>query len=234
MVSRQQRSDGYVELNQLFETFKFETLEAGFQMDLEKRECSEMVIHFFNVQKVDKRISTEKNIYVYQGLTLKPLGAIVNPAENSFIYMNELSKYQGEHFKVISIDSNKAIFSLETVYTSNGNKVEKVITFNNNIQWSLKIGEKDIELESYGINDHFTLDENMQNVFTISKQIKVCCGVDVGKSTVCSRFHNVESWKNTDSDTSTRILRSVICLRVVKINARCVPDMQNLSENDYC
>ncbi|XP_053381363.1 uncharacterized protein LOC128549115 [Mercenaria mercenaria] len=196
-------------------------MEAGLEMDLEKRVFSEIVLRLFDVRKITKRISPEKTISVYQGLKLKPLAATVTLTDNSIRDMNEVSKYKPEHVKVISCDSKMASFSLCTHYTSSGNRVEKVVTFNENLHWKITVCEKEIDLKSYGIKDSFTLDlESIQLVFDIVEKLKICSGMDIKKSTVCSRLHSVENWKNTDSDTCTRILRSVMCSRVVKVNSR--------------
>lgn len=205
----------------MYDTFKFETIEAGREVDLTKREFFEHVLHLFKCKRVTKRLNPTTTTKVYRGIALKTLGPLAAKCDREF---NEVVNFKPNHFHVILGDNKKVVMTCPTNYTSNGHQVKKIVTFQDNFKWTLKIGEKETDLKSLGVNDNYEIQEDMlKAIFVTVEQIKLCKAVYVDNSlnsVICTRLHQLETWKNTEEEMSSRHLRSIMCLKVVKTNSR--------------
>ena len=138
----------------LFERFKFETVECGLDVDTGKREFSEYVLHLFDTRKVTKRISSPQTTSVYRGISLNPLSILSVCEDND---MTKIVQFKPPNFNIVSCVKDKTVLFCDTVFTSNGNSVIKRVTFESKLRWHLQVGEKEIPLKSYGIDDNFSV-----------------------------------------------------------------------------
>ncbi|MES9883829.1 MAG: hypothetical protein ABW185_23505 [Sedimenticola sp.] len=215
-MSRLTYGNGCLEINQLYERYRFECIESGQGEPVGWRLFIEHLTALFpNASKTRKNIGKLKQT-VYTGLTLRDYPDNVTTTDFTSIanYLTE------DNINSVHADTNEIACEIETAFLSNGLKVNKHVTFHRDGSWNLKVAGKNVDLKKHGILDKYATNrDNINLVIRIVKQIHLCCGVRVTRNINVSRFHTLENWHNSD-EGNTRVLRTLSCNRIVPFNSQ--------------
>ena len=126
-----------------------------------------------------------------------------------------------DNFNVTKADAKTVICACDSKYKVNGHLVKKVLTFSDNLKWSLSVGDTDIDIVSLKVDDCFIIEENsIKTICKIVERMEICHGTEMKQSVICSRFHTVETMFNCKTNMQTRQIRSLMCNKALKFNAR--------------
>lgn len=130
-------------------------------------------------------------------------------------------KFLPDVFNISKTDAKRIVCELDTKYKINGHIVKKVLTFSDTLKWSLAVGDTDIDIVSLKIDNSFIIEENsIKTICKIVEKVDVCHGIEISSSVICSRFHTVETLYNCESNQQTRRIRSLMCNKALRFNAR--------------
>lgn len=160
-----------------------------------------------------------KRCSVYRGIALTPLKPLSSHDLTGDTYDPlKIVDLVSDHFVMKSSDANKISFTYDTNYYSNGSQIAKCVTFYANKTWSLTICGHETHLEIFEVDKRF--DVSKESIELVCKQVvmlKLCEGITVTKSIVCSRYHTLECLIIPGSASPVRKLRSLLCCRVVSL-----------------
>ena len=219
LLSRVFEADDLVSTNSLYATFELEAKEARIQPNISQREFSEYVLNVFpNTERSTKRLNSSQTVKAFKGIALRSIGPFPQPVSSD---LKEIITFLPDKFNVIKTDAKCIICSVDSMYKINGNLVRKVLTFFDSLKWSMTVGDTDIDIVSLKVDDGFIIEENsIKTICKIVEKIEVCHGMEINNSVICSRFHTVETLYNCESNQQTRRIRSLMCNKILRINAR--------------
>lgn len=180
-----------------------------------------MINLFPSCKKLKKRINANEVKSFYQGISLKPLRPLIAPNDTSTDMYEILINLVPSNFIFKNKKKEHLEFFIDTGFKVNGHPVEKHLTFLRDFTWKASVGDKEVDLKSIGVDNTFvTNEESVQTVCNIVEKMKLCQGIEINKSLICSRYHTLESWRDCSTQSLTKRLRSILCLKVIKFNAR--------------
>lgn len=92
----------------------------------------------------------------------------------------------------------------------NNNPVRKIVNFYENGTWTLKICEKEINLEKVYVPDKFQFTkECIRTVFETVVVLRLCFGIKVNKSVIVTRFYQYEQLIK-ENGLKRRLVRSIL------------------------
>ncbi|KAH3728867.1 hypothetical protein DPMN_054829 [Dreissena polymorpha] len=193
--------------------------ECGESSICNKRIFVYHIPHVFS-NAVKKRIKGKTTMTTYTGISVKKLSDVFD--------RKSLPENPQEIMKLLPIDVEKIEIlndsvkcSIPTKIFCDGNEVYKVIQFQCNGHWKLKISGTDIDLKSLFMNDCFNANkESVQTVIQGVHLLKLCAGVQISKTVFMSRYHTLNKWTfDHDNDNGSRLIHSVVCNRLVGMNS---------------
>ena len=214
LLSRVLEAQDTVVVNRLFTSFELEAKEARIQPNISQREFSEYVLNLFpNTERITKRLNSSETVKAFKGIALRSIGPFPKSSSSD---IKDIVKYLPDTFNVTKTEVNYIVCELDTLYKINGHLVKKVLTFNDNLKWGLTVGDKDIEID----NDFIIEENSIKTICKIVEKADVCHGMEINSSVICSRFHTIENFYNCESNKQTRRIRSLMCQKVLRFNAR--------------
>lgn len=209
-----------VEVNFLYNTFKFESAETGSALPVPglRLMIDTLKSVFPDVERVRRR-EGKKWLTLYRGISIKPLEPLNRSPNNSF---QNIHKYIPRTYNVIHNESQtKVICSTSSGCISNGNNVLKQITFNDNGTWELQVYGKNVTHSCLQIENKYTLDQpGVCNICSFVSKLKICEGMACKKTVQMSRFHIIENFQNMSSTSGVRTIRSLSCNGVLSFAAQ--------------
>lgn len=219
MISRLAASErSEVEVNLLYNSFKFECQESGFTGSIPGLRVllDNLTSIFPGIKRVRKRDGTEWKT-LYRGIAIKPL----RPLDKNRANFNDIIQYIPQSYTIKQICDNKLICSIECDSQCNGNIINKQITFHKDCTWELSICGKTIDLDIVHVKNTFSTEEDsIVSVCYLVEKMQLCEGIEMKRSVIVSRFHTLEKFQKSSSAKSIRSLRSVTCNRVVSFDAK--------------
>lgn len=212
--------EGKVEINQLYERFKFELMESTNNVTVYSKNCFiEHLKTLFQVERSCKRTSTEiDRTVLYMGVSMAPLC----PLNDAITFdLNRICEYNivTPAMTIKSKSSENVVLEMESGCFLNGNKVFKTLNLHRNGTFEISVGPVQINLDPLKIDSSYELNKtSVCTVLQIFKLIKICNGLKYNKTVTVSRFQTLETW--TYNGESVRILRSMSCFRVVQLNSK--------------
>jgi hypothetical protein len=202
----------------LLDTFKFECLESGKGSSIPGSMI--FVEHLKalipGVKNVRKKVGTQLKTY-YRGLCIDPIDTC--SVSDLRCTTTCITKCLPDNYYIKKISPEEIICETQSGYLSNGNGVTKSITLHMNGMWELEIAGKKVNLSKAYIDGTFHASEKgIKVVFSIVDKIQLCCGLEITKSIIVSRYHTLDLWKRPDN-TAVRSMRSVMCEKVISLNS---------------
>jgi len=211
---------GSISNNGLFTSYSLESKDQGLDPSCNLREFTE-TIHSLFPHVTRKKIKQQDNSVatIYQGINIKPLDPLTLkpgcPLDSSKIMGLLPSDCRAD-----TLENGTVCCMLETDFLSNGSVVSKTLNFNCDKTFSVAIANNIIDLKPLGISNTFQeTKESISTIFKCVEKIRLCTGVRITQNVVCTRFHVLEKLDERSTGISSRQIRSVSCLRVVKFNA---------------
>ena len=134
--------------------------------------------------------------------------------------LKETTKFLPDNFNVTKADAKIVICACDSKYKVNSHLVKKVLTFSDNFE-VVSVGDTDIDIVSLKADDCFIIEENsIKTICKIVERMEICHGTEMKQSVICSRFHTVETIFNCKTNMQTRQVRSLMCNKALKFNAR--------------
>lgn len=215
MTRVKEERDLEIEVNILYEAFKFEMLESTYYINIGKRIFVEHLMEIY--PNISKQRINQKGVLrtLYKGITLKQLST-QKPSECS--QLSEIKQFLTPDFLVKDENESKLTCDVECDIQINGNQLYKRVTFFKTKEWTLEISGQKVDLASVFIKDDFEMcQESIRAVCASVKIVRLCEAVTITKSVVVSRFHTVEQFNS--SETQERKIRSIICSKIVSVNS---------------
>jgi hypothetical protein len=211
-------SSGSVEVNDLYDAYKFEMEECGNKNIASKRVLVDHIIKIYpNVEKKRIQMSRKSTLTQYTGIIKVPVDMNIHENVN-IVKVKDILTNSGDDIKIIEEKSNIVKCCIDTLCKSNGNCILKVITFMDTGEWRLDISDQNVNLNQIMIANTYQSDtKGIKTVLTAARKVNLCEGVPVSKNVIMTRFHILENWRSGES--SKRILRSKLCSRVITFNA---------------
>jgi hypothetical protein len=210
-----------VEVNQLYNAFKFECLESGHEQNIGKRLFVEHLVSVFpNVHKerVNERKSESRSIVTYyKGLVFKPLHNL-NQRDNQSDF-KDIKQFINAPFVLTKETENCLIYNLDTGIEVNGVNISKTLKFYKSMKWDLVVCGKTVDVSKVFMDSTFKFSKESVNVICAGVlMLNLCEGVKVTGSFVVSRIHVVEQFKDRNNKTERKV-RSVVCDHIVPMNS---------------
>jgi hypothetical protein len=203
----------------LYESYRLETIDKGCECEMDRRAFVDIFLKLFQnaVRKKVRQGQSVKN--VYEGIRLKPLDPLL-PSIGTHSF-EQLEGILPPDFLVKERSKERLICNVDTPFKSNGNTVQKNVTFQKNLIFSVSVGQQTVDLKQLGISNRFLLDQDsIKLVCKIIRKIELCQGIEMKKAITCTRFHTLDTWKNENVSETTKRIRSVLCLRVVTFTSK--------------
>ncbi|XP_045156281.2 uncharacterized protein LOC123522863 isoform X2 [Mercenaria mercenaria] len=203
----------------LYESYRLESIDSGYEIEMDRRSFVDVFLKLFPnaIRKKVRQGQFVKN--VYEGIKLKPLEPVLtSTATHSF---EQLISILPCDFVVKEYSEERVLCNLDTFFKSNGNTVQKNVTFHKDLIFSVIVGQQAVDLKQLGISNRFLLNQNsIDLVCQTVRKIELCHGIEMKKTVKCTRFHTLDAWRNENSNETTKRIRSVLCLRVAKFTSK--------------
>lgn len=212
--------EGETEVNSLYNVYHLESLESNTEPVTRNMFIQNVNVLYPEVKKMRCRGTGSPTIY--KGLSIKNIEAV---SDHKILFKDIIDLVKRQEFKLVTSDDSTIVFALETLCSSNGNKVYKELKFYRNGRWQLIVSGKEIDLNHLGISDEYTLNDS-RSVTLVCKEVKLlklCEGIKINKRVICSRFHIMENWcssSNQVQERNNKHLRTANCLRIVPVYSR--------------
>lgn len=209
-----------VDMTLLFESYRLETLDRGKDAEKDRRAFVTLFIALFPEAK-RRKLRKGVTVYnVYEGVKLKPLSSLIDQSETNMDF-NDICKILPEDFKVEKSSPSSLRCKYITHFESNGEPVSIEIVFQDSLDYSVIIKGKTVDLKSIGIESKYKISRKGINLIcTIVKKLKLCQGIELKYSVKCTRFHVIEQWKTDDAKTTTRIIKSILCTKILQFTSK--------------
>lgn len=218
LLDRVQPDDNsQVEAEILYQAYRLETIDSfANRVLLSCRTFGRYVRQIYQHVTLTRTMKDSKKSNIYSGVGLKQIQPL---NQQEFDYDNDiLVRNVPVGFIVASKTNTQLTLNNSTEYYSNGNCIVKSLTFSSNKSWSLEICQKKVNLDAIEITPTYSF--TRYSIGLVCKQvsmIKLCEGVTVTQTVVCSRYHILEHLTLPGKSVSTRKIRSILCQRVVSI-----------------
>lgn len=206
---------GEIEVNILYESYKFEVIESGNQTVSSKNTfIDHLKLLFPDIKRARKKVGDVSQT-VYRGVKLKPLTQL-NVKDITF---NEIPEVKPSFYDLKSSSAEHITFEISTSCTSNGNRVSKTLQFNKNRTFEVYVASKKVDLESIMVSSIFEYSRSsILNVFCIVEKIRLCNGMKYATSHILTRFHTLDMWKV--GNESFKSIRHASCMKIVQFNSK--------------
>lgn len=210
--------NGEVEINFIYESFKFESIESGTYSTNTVPGQIAFIEHlkalFPTCRRARRKCGSTAYKTFYQGVSLRQM--------DNFDIVNfpQIEHRLPTNFRLLHSNAEEIHCECQSGFLSNGHHVYKKIIFRNNGTWELYIGNKKIELQKMHIADCYQLNTvSIDSIFQCVKEINLCAGISFNRPLFISRYRIHESWQK-ENDSPMQTVRSVLCLKVIPFNAK--------------
>ena len=178
LLSRVLKADGLVSTNSLYTSFELETKDEGIEPNISQREFSEYVLNLFpNTERITKRLSSSETVKAFKGIALQTIGPFLQSMSSD---LKETTKFLPDNFNVTKADAKTVICACDSKYKVNGRLVKKVLTFSDNLKWSLSAGDTDIDTVLLKVDDCFIIEDNsIKTICKIVERMEICHGTEM-------------------------------------------------------
>ena len=161
-------------------------------------------------------------------------------AEIPTLTMENITNYIPKHCAVLSHTNDKVTFIVPTQFLCNGNILSKKVTIHN-FEWNLSVREKDIELDSIGLDNIFdwTID-GMNKVLSIVDKLSICTGIPISDISHLDWDMNSNSCLEEyvsnigDDNSGSKVIRYKHCKQILGWLSRvgsCIACQQTVRRN---
>ena len=136
------------------------------------------------------------------------------------VSFENLSNLLPSSVKILQQTESDIVFSVQTGSFSNNFEMCKCVTLRKNGDWTLSVNNTTVNLEKMRIEPKYTMSkEGIETVLKIIDSIRICEGIKVNSSVICSRYHTIEVF-NKHGENHERKMRSLNCQKVVSLTGK--------------